>query len=56
MRKFLYLLLLLLPVVCDAAADNYHLVRILVRGSKRYSEADDATKTVNVRLEFKVTR
>jgi len=40
MRKFLYLLLLLLPVVCDAAADSYHLVRILVRGSKRYTEAD----------------
>jgi hypothetical protein len=40
MRRFLYLFLLLLPVVCHAAADNYHLVRILVRGSKRYSEAD----------------
>ena len=40
MCKFLYLLVLLLPVVCDATADNYHLVRILVRGSRRYSEAE----------------
>ena len=42
MRRYCFLLFLtiLVSVTAEAVSDHHHLVRVLVRGSQRYSEAD----------------
>ncbi|HXB22580.1 MAG TPA: POTRA domain-containing protein [Candidatus Solibacter sp.] len=38
--RLLFFFFLLISTACEAAPEQYHLIRVLVRGSKRYAPAD----------------